>query len=236
MFRSISLNLRKTSDTLVRAVDVKHWDNLLKERFGLNILPDSRVISPHILYRQIWFALSSIPAALIKDCQVTKVLLKSDMGPNKPYYPNHGYYDPTCKEIGLNINCFTEPDHPKDFVDQNGYEIGRGAQTLTHEFGHALDHCRGDLSLEHSWLILSGWSENSRPGLKKLIIDEPNVPKIVGEWFYHPKAEFTRFYGKRNPYDDFADCFSFYVLGMKNKIPKNKRTYFNKLLAFYYQK
>jgi hypothetical protein len=56
---------------------------------------------------------------------------------------------------------------------------------------------------------------------------------MVGEWYYDPKAGFTRFYAKRNPWDDWADSFSFYVGGLK-KLPDNKTEYFDKLLKKYY--
>lgn len=81
---------------------------------------------------------------------------------------------------------------------------------------------------------LSGWSKEPVPGLQRLSIKEPGTPEVIGEMYFDPGAGFTRFYAKRNPWDDFADSFAFYVAGMKSKVPGNKKEYFDKLLKQYY--
>jgi adenine specific DNA methylase Mod len=163
--------------------------------------------------------------------------MRDDMGPNKPYYPNHGYY--VNESVTLNSDCFYHPDRPDDFVDGNGYYMYRPAQTLYHEMGHSFDDFHEKegvpLSQQDAWLKLSGWSENFKLGLQRLIIKDKGAPEVIGEWFYDPKAGFTRFYARRNPWDDWADSFSFFVGGMK-KLPDNKQEYFEKLLGKYYGK
>ena len=143
-------------------------------------------------------------------------------------------------QVALNVDIFYNPDLPDDFFDHHGYFVTRPQQTLIHELGHSYDQHHNDLSLQKNWLSLSDWSENFKPGLKRLIIDEKEAPKIVGEWFYNPEIEkepgggFTRFYAKRNPWDDFADSFAFYVADLKDKVPQRKKTYLDNLLGYYY--
>ena len=154
------------------------------------------------------------------------------MGPNKPYYPNHGYY--IHHTVTLNNNIFYHPDVMEDFFDYHGYFIDRPTQTIYHEFAHGYDAFHHDLSKKEDWTKLSGWSPAPKNGLKRLIIKGDGIPDVLGEWFFHPKAEFTRFYAKRNPWDDWADSFSFYIGDLKSKVPAIKRKYFDDLLKKYY--
>ena len=105
--------------------------------------------------------------------------------------------------------------------------------------GHGFDEKQGDkedwLSLKKDWLELSSWSEKPKEGYKRLVIREKGSPELKGEWYYGPGAKFTRFYARRNPWDDFADHFSYYVGGLKSFLPHNKREYFEKLLKKYYE-
>jgi hypothetical protein len=172
----------------------------------------------------------------VRDCGVGELYLSYKMGPNKPQYPNHGYFCPDDKSVTLNADIFENPDSPDDFYDDFGYFVSRPVQTVLHEWGHSLDDAKGELSLKDEWLKLSGWSESPKPGLKQLIIDEPGMPRVVGEWYYNPKAKFTRFYAKRNPWDDWADSFAFYFAKMKSKVPESKRNYFDSLLKKYSSK
>lgn len=215
------------------ASDIAYWDAKLRDTFGLNVRTDGGAPNPHILYRQLYLSVSRVPPALIRACGVTDVLFKSDMGESKAFSPNHGYY--IGHNVGLNVNCFSCPDHPEDFSDQYGYSLGRAAQTVLHELGHGFDYWGGDLAQQPAWMALSGWSREPKKGLVQLHIKEPVTPEIFGEMYYDPKAEFTRFYGKRNSYDDFADCFAFYVAGLKSKVPANKRAYLDDLLGKYYK-
>ena len=154
------------------------------------------------------------------------------MGPCKPYYPNHGYF--IDNSVTLNSDIFYNPDSPSDFMDYKGYFVTRPEQTLLHEFAHGYDEIHDFLSAKKDWLSLSGWSEKYFPGLKRLVINDKGAPEVKGEWFYDPTAEFTRFYAKKNPWDDWADSFAFYVSGLKNKVPSKKSDYLKSLLSSYY--
>lgn len=212
--------------------DIAHWSDKLREKYDLEAELGPKVINGHCILREIVQILQPVPPDLVKACGINHLLIRNDMGPNKPYYPNHGYF--TGNQIALNADIFYHPDLPEDFFDYHGYFITRPQQTLIHELGHGYDENHSNLSLQDDWLNLSKWSRNFKPGLKRLIIDEKEAPKVIGEWFYDPEAGFTRFYAKRNPWDDWADSFAFYNANLRNKIPPRKAAYFKNRLKIYY--
>lgn len=226
---TLSAHIRK----IAKKSETDYFESNLKNKYGLDVIIGPKVYDAHCILRQICNIFEPVPPALVKNCGIKTLRLRNDMGPNKPYYPNHGYFD-TRDEIGLNADIFYNPDLPDDFFDHRGYFMTRPQQTLLHEFGHGYDWAKGNLSYKPEWTTLSGWSDSPKDGLKRLIINDKRAPKIVGEWFFDPKAEFTRFYAKRNPWDDWADCFSFYTANMKNKVPSKKAGYFTNLLGRYY--
>jgi len=209
-----------------------YWLKKLKDIYDLDVKAMPGVHNGFWIVRQIYNIFSPIPPELIKECGVRTIILRDDMGPNRPYYPNHGYF--INQSVTLNSDIFHHPDMPDDFMDHRGYFLTRPQQTLVHEFGHGYDFHHGDLSKKEAWLKISEWSETSRPGLEKLHIKDDGMPELIGEWYYSPKAKFTRFYAKRNPWDDWADSFSFYVAGLKDKVPSKKAGYFSNLLGRYY--
>lgn len=206
--------------------DEIYWSDKLRNEMGIETENADRFI-----LRQIYRILSIMPLSLIKDCGVTKIIIRDDMGENKPYYPNHGYY--VNNSVTLNSDIFYNPDIPDDFIDHHGYFASRPEQTLLHEMGHGHDYVHDNLSVKNSWLALSGWSEQYRPGLKQLVIKDRGMPEKRGEWFYDPAAEFTRFYAKQSPWDDFADSFAFFMARLPDKLPEPKRGYFEALLRSY---
>lgn len=222
----ISWFLRRSADNIQSKN--QYWQDLINEQYGINVFSEDFVI-----IRQIYNILRKIPPSLIKSCNIKKIQMR-DLGPNLPYYPSHGYFLSGSNDIVLNNNIFYHPDFPDDFIDHKGYFISRAEETLLHELAHSYDEYNGDLSLKNDWLSLSGWSKFPKPGLKKIIIREPGMPKKEGRWYYNPTAGFTRFYAKMDPIEDFADTFAFFVANLKRKIPKNKIYYFDKLLSKHY--
>jgi hypothetical protein len=216
------------------------WQDKIKEKFGIQCQtkePGS-VLDPIIL-RQTYQILSLMPTELVRACGVTNLSFSGLMGPSLPRFPNHGYFNPGDNSITLNNNIFLHPDVQEDFFDEHGYYLSRPTQTLVHEMGHALDDAFGDISQKSEWMSLSGWSFEPKLGLKRLVINEPGKPPIIGEMYYNPKIgggakNFTRFYAMRNSWDDMADSFSFYVAGLRDKVPANKRAYLENLLKKYY--
>ena len=213
--------------------DLTYWADKLKDEYGLTVKLGQEILEASNILRQIYLILSTVPKDLVKDCGIKTLILRY-LGENKEKFPNHGYYQASDQSITINSDIFVHPDQPDDFFDYKGYFIDRPTQTLLHEMGHAFEAVHGYLSLKPAWMSLSGWSKTYKPGLKRLLIKEPGTPDVLGEMFFDPTSLFTRFYGKRNPEDDFADCFSMFVGGLEDKVPPLKRKYFDTLLKKYY--
>lgn len=179
----------------------------------------------------LYGGLQRLNPELVKSCGI-KTLSFEDLGPSKEYYPNHGKY--VNNTLVLNEQLLKDPTIILDTA--HGVILNKFDQTFFHELGHGWDEVNGeggDLSLKEDWLSLSGWSKYPKPGLKRIRIREKGTPELVGEYYYSPSAKFTRFYAKRNPWDDWADSFSYYVGGALSYLPKNKIEYFDKLLKKY---
>ena len=183
--------------------------------------------------KKLYEALQKLPEQLVKDCKITSMGFE-DLGPSKEFYPNHGKYSKGVLTLNERIM-----DDPKMEEAPDGKRMSKFFQTYYHELFHGLDEKRKSedswLSLKDDWLSLSGWSEEPKPGLKRLVIREKGAPELKGEWYYSPSAKFARFYAKRSPWDDFADHGSYWVGGLKSMVPKEKREYFDKLLKEYYE-
>ena len=227
------MNVSDKVRKIARYIEASEWSQKLEGDYGIKCVIQPGVKGGDQILKQSYEILSCMPASLIRDCGINTLEIRGDMGPNKPYYPNHGYF--VNHSVTLNADIFHHPDIPDDFKDHRGYFMTRPEQTLLHEFGHGYDEYQGNLSTQDPWLKLSGWSPEDRPGLNRLVIKSPRMPDKVGEWYYDPKSEFTRFYGKLSPWDDWADCFSFYVgEKLRGAVPSNKKPYFNNILSKYY--
>lgn len=231
--RLITSNIRVVAEDLSHVPERMFWETKLLKEYGLKVELGPKVHDAYWIIRTIYntFKESLMTPELVRACGINKLLIKDDMGPNKPYYPNHGYF--TQDLVALNEDIFHHPDEPDDFYDSHGYFLGRPQQTLLHEFGHGFDANHRDISVMPAWCRLSGWSEQPQNGLQQLRIKEKGAPEVIGEWYFDPKSEFTRFYAKRNPWDDFADAFSFYVAKMRDKVPAKKAHFFDLLLKKY---
>jgi hypothetical protein len=217
-----------------------YWADKIKNTFGIEChTKEAEYDLDPIVMRQVYLILSDMGVKLVKACDVPDLYISFTMGKSCFRFPNHGYWNPNDKSVTLNVNIFYEPDETPDFISKNtGFFVSRPIQTLYHEFAHSADSAMGtngvDLSSQPEWMELSGWSKTYKPGLKRLVIEEPGMPRVVGELYYEPsKAGFPRFYAARNNYDDFADCFAFYIAGLQDTLPKSKQNYFKKLLSKY---
>jgi hypothetical protein len=153
-----------------------------------------------------------------------------DLGPSRELYPNHGYY--VNNRLVLNSQLIDDPTVYVD--DTTGKKLEAFDHILYHEMGHGWDMEKGELSLTPDWLALSGWSEEPKPGLVRISIKDPEEAEpLIGEWCYDPKSNFVRYYARRNPWDDFADTFSFKVAGLDGFIPKEKFGYFDSRMKVY---
>ena len=219
--------LRRIAKELVVSSDKKVLVSNIEQIYGIKVDP---TCDPECL-KVLQESLKRLDPVLVRDCGI-KSMSFEDLGPSKEYYPNHGKY--INNTLVLNEQLLGDPTLLVDI--ENGSIMNKFDQTLYHELGHGWDEFqgkKGDLSLQDDWMCLSGWSKYPKPGLKRIRIREKGIPEIVGDYYYSPDAEFTRFYAKRNPWDDWADSFSFYVGGLKKFIPKNKIVYFDKLIGKY---
>jgi hypothetical protein len=229
----ISKSLRDLVGSLQEDLKKDYWSKKLKDRYDTDVHTPQDLEGAGWILREIYLILDPVPTDLIKACKVKTLHISNTMGPSHKYSPNHGFY--INQSVTLNADIFYHPDNPDDFVDSKGYSVSRPRETLIHEYGHAIDKEYGELSIKDAWLRLSGWSEKPGPGLERLRIKEKGAPELVGEWYHDQKAEFTRFYGGRNPWDDMADCIAFYLCGLKDKVPTSKRQYFDRLLQKFYK-
>jgi hypothetical protein len=219
-----------------RASEASFWAEKIKDRFGLPCRADSKIDGIYWILRETYNIFRPIPPNLIKDCDVTALIFKY-LGENKPLYPNHGFFRESDKTVTLNSDMFIHPDQPEDFFNKNQYFVTRAEETVYHEFGHGFDSCHGELSLQPAWMKLSGWSKEPGPGLERLHIKDEGAPEVIGEYYFDSmyKAKgFTRYYAMRNPWDDWADTFAYYLSDLKNKVPVAKAKYFDNLLKKYY--
>lgn len=198
--------------------------HVIESDYGMSVLDRD----PTLLKRTL-DTLAKIPKGLVSACGI-KTLGFEDLGESKEYYPNHGYY--VDNKLVLNSQL---PGDDKVYQDPAGTSMDKFEQTLYHELGHGWDDAEGLLSEQDPWLQLSGWSKDWKPGLRRVVIDEEGQAPLKGEWCYDPNAGFTRFYAKRNPWDDFADSFAYYVAGCKSFLPEAKIRYFDERLAKYYK-
>jgi hypothetical protein len=231
--KTVISSLKKLAFEMNRASEASFWAEKIKSKFGLPCQADSNIDDIHWILRETYSILRPIPPELVKACEISKLIFRF-LGKNKIRYPNHGFYRESDKSITLNTDIFIHPDQPEDFIDHGGF-LTRAEQTLYHEIGHAADAAFGNISLQPTWMKLSGWSKEQKPGLERLHIKEEGAPEVIGEMYYDPKiAKFTRFYARRNSYDDLADSFSMFIGGLKDKVPEKKAEYLNNLLKKYY--
>jgi len=219
-------SLRRIAVDMLASLDRDSIVDGMKSEYGIEV--DGDTDPGHL--KVLWESIQRLPPALVKDCGIKRLGLK-DMGPSREYYPNHGVY--SNGTLILNENIIDDPT--LEYDPDSGKTLNKFDQTFYHELGHGWDevHAPGkpELSERPEWTRLSGWSKEPAEGLKKLVIEEPGAPKMVGEWWYKPDAGYTRFYARRNPGDDWADSFSYYVGGLKSFLPEGKVKYFDERIG-----
>lgn len=226
-YKSIHSFLKKVSTNLSSITQKEAARTSLMQKYGV-LVGESATPDQISAVRE---SLSSIPHKLALDCGIHSLDF-DDLGPSMRYYPNHGKY--SGGTLILNSRIL---DDPKVESDDLGNSINKFNLILYHELGHGFDekNAKGEmLCLEPNWLNLSGWSEKPNRNLRRMIIRQRGKPELADLWFYDPMSGFPRYYGKRNPWDDWADCFAFYVGGVKGRLPDNKLKYFDSILGGYY--
>ena len=221
------------------AAELEGWSSnrdaasALRDIYGIQLVENTDPEYLGILLNSI----KRLPTRLVSDCLISRLGFE-DMGESKEYYPNHGKY---IDGGTLILNDRLLDDSSIDICEK-GNKLNKFDQTLYHELGHGWDAEQGksrglekDLSLTNEWLDLSGWSPTPIPGHMRMTIREKGMPELKDDWYYSPEAGFTRFYAKRNPWDDWADSFAYYVSDLKSFLPENKIQYFDKELSKYFK-
>ena len=138
----------------------------------------------------------------------------------------HGRYDETSHVIRLN---------PRDFHNQIKFGHGPGRKldhvelTLAHEVGHSV-FMRLSKAEQDQWKKLSGWQVGSGPDQAAPYREKrPGWPREVATETHSKDAKFTRRYGERNEFEDFADAFGFFVMGQKDRVPVEKRQFLERM-------
>lgn len=224
------VRIRKIARELLAYADKEALIGEIKNSYDITVSPDTDSAIVEVLHK----SLKRLPPDLVRDCGIRNLGFE-DLGPSKEYYPNHGKYHDNV--LTLNHRIIEDPTVIED--EESKSSVNKFDQTLYHELGHGWDEVQSDdsemLSLKDAWMSLSNWSKDPVPGYKRIRICEKGTPEIVGEYYYGPDAEFTRFYAKRNPWDDWADSFSYYVAGLKSYLPEEKIKYFDDKLGKYFK-
>lgn len=155
-------------------------------------------------------AFSYLPKKFIKH-HIKKIIFK-DLG------AIHGRYigEYGKGNIILNPTIFKN----KRYFKIDDEEIPVKYFTIIHEIGHMVDHLT-EISDTTEWIELSGWKKldiaKKVPSNYKRYIEKRSGRNIPGhkksEWIHKNDAEFVRNYASKNPKEDFADTFAFFVLG-----------------------
>lgn len=186
--------------------------------------------------KHIYDAFHMLPKHLIKGL-ITIIEFDPSLGSSKRFYPNHGRLECNAppklsgqsrieQDENGNINAIMHLN--RDVFKNEPDEI---KHLVLHETGHAVDHKLGIVSRMKLWLSFSEWTVDPQgipadqrrnknylkhAEFERLRIQDGNMLS-VSDWWFNSNASFVRWYAKRNPAEDFAESFAYYVLGEKNR-------------------
>lgn len=102
--------------------------------------------------------------------------------------------------------------------------------TVVHEVGHSLYNAFTPAK-QKEWEDLSGWIKGWKEGqLPPYEEKRPGWEPQKSEWTHKPGIRFTRHYAERNPGEDFADCFGFFILNKGFQMAATKRKFLERLI------
>lgn len=105
---------------------------------------------------------------------------------------------------------------------------------MVHEIGHSVFE---GLTKEKQdeWDNLSGWvrsNDDSKAGYDPRYIERrPGWPPYRSEWIHRKGVRFTRHYAEKSPDEDFADSFSFFMLGKPFQMAPQKRKFLEAIIS-----
>ncbi len=203
LLRKLNVEVKKGGD--ISEDDFRHE---MLEKFGVKL--GSSV--DHKQACDIARVLSMFPEDVMED-RVETISVDGRFGASKKKYPNHGRYYEEHKRIVLNPNIFGEET---SYTTDSGEKIEKVMHTLVHEIAHSIDDKHG-LSNKKEWRGISGWKYigDREPGddEERMLLTEEGVVTLKGKWSYKKGTNFPRWYGARNPKEDFCEAFAFAFLG-----------------------
>jgi hypothetical protein len=145
---------------------------------------------------------------------------------NDDKYATFGKYNIQKGILKLNPRVFIVEDY-----DDGKKTMSKLSFIVLHEIGHVLDK-KFKYSSKKDWLNLSGWVEDPivKKGKINLIIPKESG-EVRSQWYHDKNAKFVRWYSEFGPAEDLTDSFSFYVGGLLNRIPKEKKDYIGKIYS-----
>ena len=146
----------------------------------------------------------------------------------------------SAKELGAKHGRFISETQTIQFNPENlrlRQRFGKGPGwilhqelTVVHEVGHSIYDTFSPES-KQAWEAISGWMKGWKPGqLPAYVEQRPGWGHEVSKWTHKPGILFTRHYGERNPGEDFADCFGFFLLGKGHQMAPAKRKFLEQLI------
>lgn len=182
---------------------------------------------------RIYEAFQKLPPLITKSNFIARIEINKDLGEPHVFYPNHGRWDNKLHCMYLNPLTVMSTDY---------------MHLITHEAGHAVDHLLGpgekNISMEPAWLALSGWTMLP-PELNTDRVDDETYytqgeykrlslrdddKLMLARWWHKKNAKFARWYGTRDPREDFAECFSYLCIGQDKRVPPNKAKFIRELM------
>ena len=139
----------------------------------------------------------------------------------KELQAKHGRYIPEEEKILFNPGNLLL----RQRFGKGEFQVSHADLTLVHEVGHSL---YDNLSPEDQvkWQALSGWMEGTKAGQAPAYVESrPGWEPFASKWTHQAGAKFPRWYAEKNPNEDFADCFAFFLLNKAHQIGPEKRAF-----------
>lgn len=177
------------------------WGIELDENFTLR---EIKIISEGLSYYKTGFIKNRIER-----------IIRKDMGAVRGRWKN------TEKKKWMYIN-------PKIFNFKKRWknddvDIPYAVFTVVHETAHCVDYLER-VSFTKEWQSISGFKkcdihDKVPDGYKRYIERRPGRKgRKKSDWIHKEDSDFCRKYSSKNPREDFADCLSFTILGLSNKL------------------